>query len=222
MPDTFFRTFLYGVATVAVGAGVAILAGEFVAGGSPEQANAAASVSPVAERVPAQAAQPEWKSDFDASVQAVKPVGANTYLQTRAPLSEGKTRPLQQLAVAAAYAEPVPEPVISFSKDAVEFTVPVDPRSGRQATMPVALALAIDPVGLPEDVREAAQEMAMDFLDSMQETAAAVAADPQNPLYYRRWEDAAFLSDHNFKMRYGRVAYVQMNMLAAQEAAAVR
>lgn len=112
-------------------------------------------------------------------------------------------------------------PVLSVTDSgAVEVAIPVAYSGGaeRHATVPVALALAADPRGLPQSMRAAVQGMANDFLDDI--APAAGGSDPSSAAYFSRWQAAARKSDQEFKMRYGKVAFVQMNLLTAQEAAA--
>lgn len=113
-------------------------------------------------------------------------------------------------------------PVVSFAENgAVEISVPVDDSGGvsRSVPVPVALELAANPQGLSPQMRDAVNDMALDFLEAVESGAAADSANSE--AYLRTWKNAARNSDYQFRMRYGRVAFIQMNLLTAQEAAAV-
>lgn len=224
MPDTFLRIFLYGAAAVAVGTGAIIATEKFGSNDTESKEHATAAVYAAAQRADAtaRALQPQWKSDADilaepsAPAETVTPARAHGF---RLHAEGGSDRAAADVAAAVAAVPPAREPLISFGENAVEFIVPVHPQSGEVARLPIALALAVDPTAVPPHVQETARKMAMDFFDEVMDAAAATT-DPHNAAYHRRWESAAFLSDREFKMRYGRVAFVQMNKMVAQEAAA--
>lgn len=143
-----------------------------------------------------------------------RPVHARSMTNTRERAKAGTDLSRKDLSYQA-------QPAVSFAADgAVEIAVPVDHAGGgsRAATVPVALELAANPQGLPPQVQDAIYDMALDFIEQVGLGAAADTANSAG--YLKAWEAAARNSDYQFRMRYGKVAFVQMNLLMAQEAAA--
>lgn len=227
MPDTFFRTIICGAAVAAVGAGVFIAA---TSKSAPDQGGKDLS-TPITSTVTAHTRAGDLSASASSLAARVASVAdpSRDKAQLQPALGSGQTlaNASQQRGQLFAQGEQfspadnalADSPVIHVGKDAIELAVPVNPQSGQLAQMPVALALALDPAGLPPQMQEAAQAMAMDFIENVAEVAA-VAQSPQSADYYQRWQDAAFRSNRDFRMRYGRVAYVQMDLLLGQEAAA--
>lgn len=143
-------------------------------------------------------------------------LGQTNPMQIKAP------RPKTSAVASGSEAAYHPQPAVSFTAEgAVEVAVPIT-HSGnhsRSAAVPIALELAANPQGLPPQMQDAVYDMALDFIEAMGQSVPTGTANT-DANYLRAWKTAARNSDYQFRMRYGRVAFVQMNLLMAQEAAA--
>jgi hypothetical protein len=91
----------------------------------------------------------------------------------------------------------------------LEVVLPVV-QSGEGLTIPASLANPSAETALEPINEQGVEQLADEFAQRL----AAEGASPENPEYLQAWENEAWLSDLQFKARYGQQAWMQRHMQA--------
>ncbi len=184
-------------------------------GNHPGRSGHAHSRETAAEPTPENATPPPTWADAKARVEQVRErfharqrkMAVERYDQTRAARDHsegGETRTAPTSDLSGEVAGELP-PII----------VPFDPKNpSLPAPLPAVLAEFPEAGGITPEQQAGVNQLAEDFLEAV----ADPLADPTDPVYQKRWQQAQLTADQLFRLRYGDFAWMLRHNAAHREA----